>query len=148
MEIILKDFVPNVGEPNDVVEVKRGYAVNYLIPQGKAIAATPSAKKQLEETLRQRAHKEARLRDAAQDLANKLSNIVLEIPMKAGETGRIFGSVNTIMLSEALKNSGFEVDRRRIDIPNPPSEVGKYEAVAKLYRDVVARFTFTVVAEK
>jgi len=148
MEIILKEFVNGLGEVDDLVNVKAGFARNYLIPTGKAVAATPSAKKQLAETLRQREHKAAKIREEAQALAAKLEGVKLTIGAKTSSTGKIFGSVNTIQLAEALEAKGFNVDRKRITIDQDPvKEVGSYKATIRLHKDVSVVIDFDVVSE-
>lgn len=149
MEIILKQDVTNLGHKDDIVVVKNGYAVNYLIPQGMAIMATPSAKKVHAENMRQRAHKEAKLRDDAQALAAKLEGIQVTVATKVSSTGKIFGSVNNIQVADALAEKGFELDRRNITIIDAAKlqEVGIYEAVVKCYKDIKATIKVEVVAE-
>ncbi len=149
MEIILKQDVAHLGHKDDIVVVKNGYAVNYLIPQGFAIMATPSAKKVHAENMRQRAHKEAKLRDDAQELANKLEGLQVTIATKVSSTGKIFGSVNNIQVADALAAKGFEIDRRNIAIigEDKLQEVGIYEAVVKCYKDIKATIKVEVVAE-
>ena len=136
MEIILKQDVPHLGHKDDVVVVKNGYATNYLIPQGFAIMATPSAKKVHAENLRQRAHKEAKLRADAEALAAKLEGVQVTVATKVSATGKIFGSVNNIQVAEALAAKGFEMDRRNITIVGEDKlqEVGLYDAVVKCYK--------------
>ena len=149
MEIILKQDVPHLGHKDDVVVVKNGYATNYLIPQGFAIMATPSAKKVHAENLRQRAHKEAKLRADAQALAAKLEGVQVTVATKVSATGKIFGSVNNIQVAEALAAKGFEMDRRNITIVGEEKlqEVGLYDAVVKCYKDIKATIKVEVVAE-
>ena len=149
MEIILKQDVPNLGHKDDVVVVKNGYATNYLIPQGFAIMATPSAKKVHAENLRQRAHKEAKLRADAEALAAKLEGMQVTVATKVSATGKIFGSVNNIQVAEALAAKGFEMDRRNITIVGEEKlqEVGLYDAVVKCYKDIKANIKVEVVAE-
>ena len=149
MEIILKQDVPHLGHKDDVVVVKNGYATNYLIPQGFAIMATPSAKKVHAENLRQRAHKEAKLRADAEALAAKLNGVQVTVATKVSATGKIFGSVNNIQVAEALAAQGFEMDRRNITIVGEDKlqEVGLYEAVVKCYKDIKATIKVEVVAE-
>jgi large subunit ribosomal protein L9 len=148
MEIILKQDVTNIGHKDDIIIVKNGYARNYLIPQGLAITATPSAKKMHAETMRQRAHKEAKLREEAQVFATKLEGISLEIGAKTSTKGKIFGSVNTIQIAEALAEKGFDVDRKNISIKEDLiKEVGKYTATVKLHRDVKVEIPFEIKAE-
>ena len=149
MEIILKQDVAHLGHKDDVVVVKNGYAVNYLIPQGFATMATPSAKKVHAENMRQRAHKEAKLREDAQVLANKLEGLQVTVATKVSSTGKIFGSVNNIQVADALAAKGFEIDRRNISIigEDKLQEVGTYEAVVKCYKDIKANIKVEVVAE-
>lgn len=148
MEIILKQDVINLGHKDDIVVVKNGYAVNYLIPQGMAIMATPSAKKVHAENLRQRAHKEAKLRDDAAAVAAKLEGILVKIATKVSETGKAFGSVNNIQIAEALAALGHEIDRKDITIKGTDAlkEVGVYEATVKCYKDIKATIQVEVVA--
>lgn len=149
MEIILKQDVANLGHKDDIVEVRNGYATNFLIPKGYAIMATASAKKVHAENLRQRAHKEAKLREDAQALAAKLEGIQVQLATKVSSTGKIFGSVNNIQVAEALATKGFELDRRNITIigEDKIQEVGIYEAVVKCYKDIKATVKVEVVAE-
>jgi large subunit ribosomal protein L9 len=116
MEVILKQDVEHLGYANDVVKVRDGYARNYLLPRGLAMVATAGERKQLEETLRQRAHKEAKVREAAEQAAKAIEGQTLRITAKVGENGRIFGSVNTIMLADANQSLGHEVDRKNIKL--------------------------------
>ncbi len=148
MEVILKKDVDNLGYANDVVKVRDGYARNFLIPRGLATVATDSARKQLNETLKQRAHKEAQIRTAAEKIAEGLANKTLKVGAKVGEKGKIFGSVNTIMLADAIKALGFEVDRKNIKIKGETIKtVGTYEAEVTFHRDVVRSIPFEVVEE-
>ncbi len=148
MEIILKEDMPRLGHKNDMVKVKDGYARNYLIPKGYAIAATPSARKMHEENMRQRAHKEEKIRNEAQELAKKLEGLSLTIGAKTSSTGKIFGSVNTIQIAEALAEKGFEIDRKNISIKGDVvKEVGKYKATLHLHREVTVEIDFEVISE-
>ena len=147
MEIILTQDVQNLGFKDDIVKVKNGYGRNYLIPQGMAVLATPSAKKQLEENLKQRAHKLAKIKADAEALAAKINAVSLVIPAKVSATGTIFGSVSNMQLAEALAAKGIEVDRKCIVVGDSVKEVGNYKAVAKLHREVSAEINFEVVAE-
>ena len=147
MEIILLEDVQNLGYKDDVVSVKNGYGRNYLIPQGKAILATPSAKKVLAEHLKQRAHKLAKIKADAEELAAKINGISLTIGAKTSATGTIFGSVNNIQLAEALAKKGFEIDRKVIYINDNVKELGTYKAIVKLHKEVSAEINFEVVAE-
>ncbi|HQV52096.1 MAG: 50S ribosomal protein L9 [Flavobacteriales bacterium] len=148
MEIILKQDVEHLGYANDVVKVKEGYARNFLLPRGLAISATPSEKKQLAETLKQRAHKEAKIKDEAIKIADGLENKTLKIGAKAGEAGKIFGSVNTIQIADAIRALGFEVDRKNIKLKGEAiKNLGKYEAEVVFHRDVIRTIPFDVVEE-
>jgi len=128
MEIILKQDIKNLGEKDDIVNVKPGYGRNYLIPQGFATLATESAKKVLAENLKQAAFKQDKIKKDAEAIATRLEGVKLSIGAKAGESGKIFGSVNTIQVADALKKEGFEVDRRRITFETDPKFVGEYVA--------------------
>jgi len=148
MEIILLQDVKKLGQKDDLVKVKDGYARNFLIPRGYAVAATPSARKMHEENLRQRAHKEEKIRSEAENLAAKMSDLKLVVGAKTSSSGKIFGSVNTIQISEALKEKGFEIDRKSISLPEDQiKEVGKYKAVIKLHGEVKVEIEFEIVAE-
>ena len=148
MEIILKQDVSNLGSKDDVVVVKEGYARNFLIPKGFAIMATPSAKKMLAENVKQRAHKEARIKAEAEKIAAKMTGLKLTIGAKTSSTGKIFGSVNTIQIAEALLNRGFEIDRKIIRLQEEQiKEIGNYKAKVKLHKDVVVEIDFEVVSE-
>ncbi len=148
MEVILKKNVDNLGYANELVTVKPGYGRNFLIPQGYAILATASAKKAHAEIMKQKAHKDSKILAEAQELATKIEATSVKIVTKAGEKGKIFGSVNTIQLSDALKAEGIEVDRKSLKIKDEPiREIGSYEATANLHKEVKATFTFEVVGE-
>jgi large subunit ribosomal protein L9 len=148
MEVILKANIEKLGAKDEVVNVKPGYARNYLIPRGYAIAATESALKMLAENTKQRAHKEAKILVEAQALAEKLGSLDLKIGTKASETGKIFGSVNTIQLAEVLGKNGFNIDRKSISINEENIKMlGAYEAKVKLHKEVSAVLKFEVVAE-
>lgn len=149
MEVILKQDIAKLGSKDDIVTVKPGYANNYLIPNGFATVATVSAKKVLAENKRQQAHKEEKLRNDAAEKAKLIENKEIKIGAKTSTTGKIFGSVNTIQIAEALAKKGIEVDRKQIIILDEANikEVGKYKATIKLYRDIKANIEFEVVAE-
>lgn len=148
MEVILKKDVEKLGYKDDVVTVKNGFARNYLIPQGIAILATESAKKVLAENLRQRAHKEAKIKEEAEALLAKIEALELKVGAKAGEKGKIFGSVNNIQLAEALKEAGFDIERRKIQLKEDSiKELGAYEATIGLHKDVKAVLKFEVIGE-
>lgn len=148
MEVILLKNVDKLGYTNEIVTVKPGYGRNFLIPQGYAILATASAKKAHAEVMRQKSHKESKMLAEAQDLAAKLAETSVSIVTKAGENGKIYGSINTIQLSEALKAAGLDIDRKSLKIKDEPiREVGTYEAEANIYKGVKQSISFSVVAE-
>ena len=148
MEVILKKNVNKLGYANEIVKVKPGYGRNFLIPQGYAILATASAKKAHEEILKQKSHKEAKLQSEAQEMADKIAKLELSIQTKAGDNGKIFGSINTIQLAEALKKEGVEVDRKSLKIKDEPiKELGTYEAEVNLFKGIIQTISFKVVEE-
>ncbi|HUH19151.1 50S ribosomal protein L9 [Albibacterium sp.] len=147
MEIILKQDIKKLGEKDDIVSVKPGYGRNYLIPQGFAALATSSAKKVLAENIKQAQFKQDKIKQDAEALAGKLESVKLTIGAKAGESGKIFGSVNTIQIADALKKQGFEVDRRRITFEEEPKFVGEFVANLNLHKEVKVQVPFEVIAE-
>jgi large subunit ribosomal protein L9 len=148
MEIILTQDIDNLGGKDDIVSVKDGYARNFLIPNKKAIAATESAKKILAENTKQRAHKEAKLIEEANKIAEQIVKKKISIGAKTSSSGKIFGSVNTIQLAEAINKKGFEIDRKQITIPEDTiKEVGTHKAIIKLHKEVKVEIEFEVVAE-
>lgn len=147
MQVILKEDILNLGYKDELVTVKDGYGRNYLLPQGKAIIATESAKKVLAENLKQRAHKLEKIKQDAQDLAAKLEGVSLTIGAKTSSTGTIFGSVTNIQVAEALEKLGYNVDRKIILIKDAVKEIGSYKAVAKLHKEVSVEIPFEVVSE-
>jgi large subunit ribosomal protein L9 len=147
MEVILKQDVKNLGDKDDVVNVKPGYGRNFLIPKGFAILATISARKVLAENLKQAQFKQDKIRKDADAIAARLEGITLNIGAKAGETGKIFGAINTIQIADALKKEGIEVDRRRITFDQEPKFVGEYIANVNLHKEVKVQVPFEVVAE-
>jgi len=151
MNVILKQDMPNLGHKDDIIavkNVKNGYARNYLIPKGFAINATAQNKKVHEEILRQRAHKEEQLKEAAMELAEKLKEVSLSIGAKTSTKGKIFGSVNTIQIAEALIAKGFEIERKNISIKDDLiKEIGSYSATVKLHREVLVDIPFEIVSE-
>ena len=148
MEIILLQDVRKLGQKDDLVQVKDGYGRNYLIPKGFAVAATPSAKKMHAENLKQRTHKEQKIKAEAEVLATKMADLKLIVGAKTSSSGKIFGSVNTIQIAEALREKGFEIDRKNIALPEDQiKEIGKYKAIIKLHRDVKVDVDFEIVAE-
>ena len=148
MQVILKEDILNLGYKDDIVSVKDGYGRNYLIPQGKAVIASESARKELAENLKQRAHKIAKIKQDAQDLAAKIEGISLTIATKASATGKIYGSVTNIQIAEALAKLGHEIDRKIIVVKDAVKEIGSYKAVVKLHKEVNLEIPFEVVAEE
>ncbi len=148
MDIILIQDVSKLGQKDDIVQVKDGYARNYLIPKGYAIAASAPARKMHAENLRQRAHKEEKIKAEARELAAKLADVKVVVGAKTSSSGKIFGSVNTIQIAESLKEKGFDIDRRSITLPEDQiKEVGSYKAVIKLHREVKVEVNFEIIAE-
>lgn len=147
MEIILKEDVANLGYKNDIVTVKSGYGRNYLIPTGKAVIASPAAKKMLAEELKQRAHKLAKIKQDAEAEAAKLAGVSLKIATKVSSTGTIFGSVGSIQIAEELEKLGHKVDRKIISV-DAVKEVGSYKALVRLHKEVSVEVPFEVVAEE
>jgi large subunit ribosomal protein L9 len=148
MEVILKQDVKNLGHKDEVVKVRPGYGRNYLIPQGFAMLATEGNRKMLAESVRQRAHKEEKLRTEASATAEKLTAITVQVGAKVGESGKIFGSVNAIQIAEALRKAGVEVERKNISLDEEAiKQIGTYTAHVKIYKDIKADVKFEVVAE-
>jgi large subunit ribosomal protein L9 len=147
MEVILKQDIKNLGDKDDVVTVKPGYGRNFLFPKGYAVLATVSARKVLAENLKQAAFKQEKIRKDADAIAARLEGVTLTIGAKAGETGKIFGAINTIQVADALKKEGFDVDRRRITFDQEPKFVGDYTAIVNLHKEVKVQVPFKVVAE-
>ena len=149
MEVILKQDVPNVGYANDKLNVKPGYARNYLIPKGLAILATEANKKILAENLKQKAHKAEKIKMSAEDLAKSLKDITVKIGAKAAESGRIFGSVNALQIAQALKDQfNFDVDRKKIHVDQEHiKELGNYKAKINLHKEIQIEINFEVFAE-
>jgi large subunit ribosomal protein L9 len=148
MEVILQKEVENLGNQYELVKVRPGYARNFLIPRGLAVVATKSSRKVMDEIIKQRAHKEEKFKKDAEGLAVKLKDVVLKIAAKAGENGKIFGSVNAIQLAEAIEKLGFKVDRKNIDLKSDTiKSTGKYAANVRLYKDISTEVAFEVVAE-
>ena len=148
MEIILKEDIVNLGYKNDIVTVKSGYGINYLIPTGKAVIASPAAKKMLAEELKQRAHKLEKIKKDAEELAAKLEGVSLKIATKVSSTGTIFGSVGNIQIAEELAKLGHNIDRKIIVVKDVVKEVGNYKAIVKLHKEVSVEIPFEVVAEE
>ncbi|MDR1747375.1 MAG: 50S ribosomal protein L9 [Tannerella sp.] len=147
MQVILKENITSLGYKDDVVTVKDGYGRNFLIPKGKAVIASDSSLKVLEENLKQRAHKLAKIKDDALALAAKLENVSLIIGAKTSSTGTIFGSVTNIQIADELTKKGFDIDRKVIVIKEPVKEIGKYNAQLKLHKEVSVDIPFEVISE-
>ena len=149
MQIILKENVENLGFKDDLVNVKNGYGRNYLIPKGKAVLATNSAKKVLAENLKQKAHKEKKIIDDARSLGEKLMALVVKIPSKIGSGDKLFGSVSSADLIKIFNARGYEIDRNSISIPGKNiKRIGSYEAKIRLHREVSIKLSFEVIPEK
>jgi large subunit ribosomal protein L9 len=148
MDVILKQDVDRLGAKHDIVNVKNGYARNYLIPQGLAAVATESARKVVAETLRQQSHKAVKALEDAKAIGEKIAGVSLKIGAKAGESGKIFGSVNNIQLADALSKAGHTVDRKNIILGDDViRDLGAYTAKVKLHKEVIVEISFEVVAE-
>lgn len=145
MEVILIQDVANLGYKNDIVKVRDGYGRNYLIPNRMAVIANESNRKQLAETIKQQAHKQAKLLADAQALAQQLAAAVITVAVKANENGKIFGTVTTAEIADALKAQGIEIDKKVITV-EPVKELGEYTAQARLHREVKAEIKLNVVA--
>lgn len=146
MKVILKEDIKHVGLKDDVVEVKNGYGRNFLIPQGKAKLATDGALKMLAEDVRQREFKVDKLKKDAEALAEKINGTTVSIKTKAGASGRIFGSITTLQIANALKEKGFDVDRRKI-VTDDIKELGTFPSTVNLFKDISATVNLEVVAE-
>ncbi|MBN8701873.1 MAG: 50S ribosomal protein L9 [Bacteroidetes bacterium] len=148
MEIILKQDVNKLGSKDELVKVKAGYGRNFLIPKGLAIVADETNKKILAETVKQRAHKEEKLKTAALANAETLKNIVIKVATKVGEKGKIFGSVTSVQIAEAMKKQGYDVERKNINMnENAIKTTGTYTADVKLHKEVIVKVNFEVVEE-
>lgn len=148
MEVILKQDVSKLGFKNDVVKVRPGYGRNFLIPRGMASLATEGNLKALTEVKKQQAFKEEKLRKEATANAEKLNGVVVKVGAKAGESGKIFGSVTNIQVAEALKKAGFDVERKNIEITGDAiKQLGTYSAKVRLFKEIVSTINFEVIAE-
>lgn len=147
MEVILKEDIKGLGNKNEIVKVKPGYGENYLIPKGFAIIADAANKKVTAENVRQAAHKAAKIKQEAEGLAKKLDQLIIKIPAKVGEKGKIFGAVTALQISEALKAQGIAVERKQISFNMPIKMLGTYEASLALHKEFIYPLKFTVVAE-
>ena len=149
MEVILKQEVKHLGTKNELVQVRPGYARNFLIPQGLAVEATKGRRKEHAEIVKQRAHKEEKVLKEAQKTAESLKSITVKVGAKAGEKGKIFGSVTTIQVADAIAKAGFPIDRKNISLDNEENikTVGTYIANVKLHKDIAVKVSFEVIAE-
>ena len=147
MEIILKKDIQGLGYQNDVVNVKPGYGRNYLIPRGMAIIASPSNRKRINEEVKQAAHKAEKIKKDAELLAQKIGDTMIEIPTKAGESGKIFGAITPLQISEALLKKGINVDRKYISLEEKIKMVGEYKAILNLHKQVLHTINIKVIKE-
>lgn len=147
MEIILKQDIQGLGYKNDLVKVKAGYGRNYLIPQGFAIVANKSNVKMIEENVRQASHKAEKIKNDATELADAIGDTVFEIGAKVGDSGKIFGAITTLQISDALKEKGFEIDRKKVSFKGDVKNVGDYIAILDLHKEVKKEVNFKVVPE-
>ena len=148
MEVILKQDLKGLGYKNDIVKVKNGYGRNFLIPQRIAVLATESNKKMQAEEIKQSSFKEQKLRNEATAMAAKFADVTVKVGAKAGESGKIFGSVTTIQIAEALQKAGYNVERKNIEITEDTiKQLGTYSAKVRLYKDLAATVNFEVIAE-
>lgn len=145
MEVILKEDIKGLGYKNDTINVKPGYGRNYLIPKGYAVIASPSNRKMVEENIKQASHKADKVKRDAEEIAAKIGETVLEIPAKAGESGRIFGAITTLQVSDALKEKGVDIDRKKISIDSDIKTLGDYTAEIDLHKEVKHKVTLRVV---
>jgi large subunit ribosomal protein L9 len=147
MEVILKQDVSGLGYKNDIVKVKAGYGNNYLIPNGFALIANDSNKRLVKENVRQAAHKAAKVKQDAEAVAAKVGDLTIEIKTKAGESGKIFGAVTALQISDALKAKGFDIDRKKVVLKESPKQLGTYNAMLDLHKEVKHEIKVKVVGE-
>ncbi len=147
MEIILKEDIKGLGFKNDTVTVKPGYGRNYLIPQGMAIIASKSNKKMIEENIRQASHKAEKLKKDAEEIAKNLEDLTINLNTKAGESGKIFGAITALQVADALKEKGFDIDRKKISFNSAIKEIGEHTATILLHKEVQPEIKLNVVAE-
>lgn len=143
----MKQDVQGLGYKDDVVKVRAGYGRNYLIPNGLALLANQSNKKIVEENIRQAAHKAERVRQDAESLAAKIGELTIDMGTKAGESGKIFGAITALQVSDILKSKGFDIDRRRIVFKEAPKQLGTYPVVLDLHKEVKHEIKINVIAE-
>jgi large subunit ribosomal protein L9 len=147
MEVILKQDVQGLGYKNDIVKVRPGYGNNFLIPNGFALIANESNKRLVKENIRQAAHKAAKVKQDAEAVAAKVGDLTIEIKTKAGETGKIFGAVTALQISDALKAKGFDIDRKKVVMKESPKQLGTYNVILDLHKEVKHEFKVKVVSE-
>jgi len=147
MEVILKQDVAGLGYKNDIVKVRAGYGNNYLLPNGYALIATEANKRLINENVRQAAHKAAKIKQDAEALAAKIGELTLEIGTKAGESGKIFGAVTALQIADALKAKGFDIDRKKVQLKEAPKQLGTYNVILDLHKEVKHEIQLKVVAE-
>jgi len=147
MEVILKQDVPTLGYRGDIVKVKAGYARNYLIPQKIGVIADEANRKMNAEDLKQGVNKLNKMKTNAQDVANNLSNTTIEITVRTGSSGKIFGSVTTLQIAQALKEKGFDIDRRKIHLDDEIKHTGDYQATVDLHKEVKAKVNLKIIGE-
>lgn len=148
IEIILKQDIHKLGDKDDIVKVRNGYALNYLIPKGYAVLATPSAKKVLAENIKQAEHRQAKIKGKALETAELLKNLTIRIETLAGKDGRIFGSVTSLQVHNFLKENGFDVDKRRISVPRDIKTVGSYAVTVSLHKEVKVEVPLEIIAKQ
>ena len=147
MDVILKEDIKGLGYKNDTVSVKPGYGRNYLIPQGLAIISNRSNAKMIEENIRQAAHKAEKIKNDAEATAAKIANLTIEIATKAGESGKIFGAITALQVSDALREKGIEVDRKKVEFKAPIKSIGEHQATIMLHKEVQPELALNIVAE-
>jgi large subunit ribosomal protein L9 len=147
MEIILKEDVKGLGYKDDIVDVRPGYAQNYLIPQGFALAASSSNRKVRDENIRQASHKAAKMKQDAEQLAENIGEMKLTLSTKAGESGKIFGAITPLQIADLLTEKGYNIERKKISLPNSVKELGEYDVVLDLHKEVKHTIKVDVVAE-
>lgn len=147
MEVILKQDVAGLGYKNDIIKVKAGYGNNYLIPNGYALIATESNKRLVQEIIRQVAHKASKLKQDAEAMAQRIGELTIEIGTKAGESGKIFGAVTALQITDALKQKGFDIDRKKVILKESPKHIGTYNVTLDLHKEVKHEIKVNVVAE-
>jgi large subunit ribosomal protein L9 len=147
MDVILKQDVQGLGYKNDIVKVRAGYGNNYLIPNGFALIANDSNKRLVNENIRQAAHKASKVKQDAEAIAQRVGEMTIEIKTKAGESGKIFGAVTALQISDALKAKGIDIDRKKVILKESPKQVGNYTAVLDLHKEVKHEIKVNVVAE-